>query len=84
MNEEIKPNYGHLNGMEPAFSQKSDHVRCINPEGLTKRELFAAMAMQGLLSTGANWFESQDGAHFSVKWADDLLAELAKPQEAAP
>ena len=52
--------------------------------GLTKRELFAAMAMQGLLSTGANWFESQDGAHFSVKWADALLVELAKPQEVSP
>lgn len=43
------------------------------------------MAMQGLLSAGgANQFESQDGAHFSVKWADALLAELAKPQEVAP
>jgi len=52
--------------------------------GLTKREMFAAMAMQGLLSTGANWFESKDGAHFSVKWADALLAELAKPQEPTP
>jgi len=51
---------------------------------MTIRERFAAMAMQGLLSTGANWFESQDGAHFSVKWADALLAELAKPQEVSP
>lgn len=58
--------------------------------GLTKRELFAAMAMQGLLADSCgNGVESvvpdgHDLAHIAsvaVKCADALLAELAKPQE---
>lgn len=83
MNEEIKPNYGHLNGMEPAFSQKSGHVRCVNPEGLTKRELFAAMAMQGLCAIPGR-FDVRQMASDAAHCADALLAELAKPQEVAP
>ena len=86
MNEEIKPNYGHLNGMEPAFSQKSGHVRCVNPEGLTKRELFAAMAMQGILSglPKAAEYCAATTVNCAICHADALLAELAKPQEVAP
>jgi hypothetical protein len=56
--------------------------------GLTKRELFAAMAMQGflsMLSTGRevtlkNGFTAAEGIAVSaVECADALLAELAKP-----
>ena len=50
--------------------------------GLTKRELFAAMAMQGLLS---NWealarmgFKAFEVEMFAVERADALLKELAK------
>ena len=44
--------------------------------GLTRRELFAAMAMQGLLAHfGA---QSGDGIKIAVDYADALLAELAK------
>jgi hypothetical protein len=47
--------------------------------GLTKRELFAAMAMQGLLATGEYWDDYADRtAAWAVKNADALLAELAK------
>lgn len=48
--------------------------------GLTKRELFAAMAMQGLLSNGS-LVNHPDEQYIigSVKAADALLAELAKP-----
>jgi hypothetical protein len=56
--------------------------------GLSKRELFAAMAMQGLLSSPCDLTEN--GKHvgkgqiyiakFSVEMADSLLAELAKKQ----
>lgn len=49
-----------------------------DPCGLTKRELFAAMAMQGL--SGASWTESvsaDDIARYSVQQADALLAALA-------
>lgn len=54
--------------------------------GLTKRELFAAMAIQGLL--GAAWHpdmgvspfsKPEETARTAVQIADALLAELAKP-----
>ncbi|MEM6836880.1 MAG: hypothetical protein AAF609_08485 [Cyanobacteria bacterium P01_C01_bin.120] len=44
--------------------------------GLTKRELFAAMAMQGLL-TSQSYFESNlDLAHAAVERADALIDAL--------
>lgn len=48
--------------------------------GLTKRELFAAMAMQGLAgqyASGGDFMESHV-AEGAVKMADALLKELAK------
>lgn len=45
--------------------------------GLTKRELFAAMAMQGMLT--ADYSSPVDElAHQAVVFADALLKELAK------
>ena len=51
--------------------------------GLTKRELFAAMAMQGIASNpNAAIIEGPDVvAGAAVEAADALLAELAKPKE---
>lgn len=51
--------------------------------GLTKRELFAAMAMQGIASNpNAATIEGPDVvAGAAVEAADALLAELAKPKE---
>lgn len=48
--------------------------------GLTKRELFAAMAMQGILSrSNTNWAMMElQLAEQSVRHADALIAELAK------
>lgn len=48
--------------------------------GLTKRELFAAMAMQGLAPAYANGGDFMEGhvAAGAVKLADALLKELAK------
>lgn len=48
--------------------------------GLTKREYFAAMAMQGLLAQDAdlNWGAPLI-ARYAVEQADELLAELEKP-----
>jgi hypothetical protein len=43
-------------------------------KGLTKREYFAAMAMQGLLSNPNTSFETRD----AVIIADALIAELNK------
>ena len=47
--------------------------------GLTKRELFAAMAMQGILAN-PSW-DVHDVPVVAVEAADALLAELAKPRE---
>lgn len=50
--------------------------------GLTKREVFAAAAMQGLLSANMAGITSEDKtklvAQVSVRCGDALLAELAK------
>lgn len=48
--------------------------------GLTKRELFAAMAMQGLAPTYAHGGDFMEAhvANGAVKLADALLKELAK------
>jgi hypothetical protein len=43
--------------------------------GLTKREYFAAMALQGLLSNNNNYVYSVKSA---VEFADDLIEELNK------
>ena len=57
-------------------------------EGLTKREYFAAMAMQGLLSTNGSYFPDTQfmgelAAKASVKYADALINALneEKPNE---
>ena len=61
----------------PAFPTENNGIYF---SGLTKRELFAAMAMQGLL---ANWSDLQrDGfldheiAEFAVQRADALIQAL--------
>ena len=45
--------------------------------GLTKREYFAAMAMQGLLTKFGNDYELQI-AKDAIYWADALIEELNK------
>jgi hypothetical protein len=48
--------------------------------GLTKREYFSAMAMQGLSSNLAGSLMNKDTvSYLSVKYADALIAELNKP-----
>lgn len=52
--------------------------------GLTKRELFAAMAMHGFItSTRSRWagYTIAEIAADATAMADALLAELAKPRE---
>lgn len=71
-----------LAGNDPLFTAVDGVALC----SLTKRELFAAMAMQGLL--GAAWHpdmgvspfsKPEETARTAVQIADALLAELAKP-----
>jgi hypothetical protein len=45
--------------------------------GLSKREWFAGLAMQALVSTG-DWENPQYVAVGAIKFADELLKELAK------
>lgn len=62
-----------LHRTHPAYYQK----------GISKREYFAAMAMQGLLASMGDHCVSADKiAEFAVGHADNLLEALS--QEAAP
>ncbi len=50
--------------------------------GLTKRELFAAMAMQGFAAKARSYeINGHTAAHSSIAWADALIRELAKTTE---
>lgn len=63
----------------PAFP--TGDFRNVNPvPGMTMRELFAAMAMQGMMAaeTAADDFVASGVAKRAVIYADALLAELAK------
>lgn len=52
---------------------------CIQEKGLSKREYFAAMAMQGILSNEDNSYETaEDKAETAVKSADALIEALNK------
>ena len=72
------------NGNYPAMPQEwKAHVEGMEQTGLTKREYFAGLAMQGLLSAiGSNKFEyeyefqHENLAMDAVASADALLAEL--------
>ncbi|WP_177177092.1 hypothetical protein [Stenotrophomonas indicatrix] len=48
--------------------------------GLTKRELFAAMALQGFMANKehAKWFDPDEDATYAVRIADCLLKALEK------
>lgn len=69
-------NNGDLPAM--AFSYKSSPTDHEIFHGLTKREQFAAMAMQGLLTSAQNTIDRGFIIKNSVDYADKLLAELAK------
>ena len=62
---------------DPAFPVTWANDAAAPDLGLTKRELFAALAMQGLTAFG-KYEEFEDFAHDAVKIADALLAELEK------
>lgn len=64
--------------------QNGSYVRVYHRQhGLTKRELFAAMAMQGILSSwpeNAN-YKPRPTAEEAIAFADALLAALNEPRE---
>lgn len=62
----------------PAFPCQNDNSCGDLMPGLTKRELFAAMAMQGLVASTALY--PSECAKRSVEHADALLAALDVPK----
>lgn len=58
------------------FPNVSDGVAI--SKGLTKRELFAAMAMQGMLANGLVRNAAHVNAIYAVQHADALINELNK------
>jgi hypothetical protein len=62
----------------PWVSNGGVHEHQVVEGGLTKREYFAAMLMQGITSNATTRSNPQDIAQASVAAADALLAELAK------
>jgi len=53
-------------------------------EGITKRELIAAMAMQGILSNSSHGIENdvhEDASDRAVRYADELLKQLESDKE---
>jgi hypothetical protein len=61
----------------PAFPLISDYGYIINA-GLTKREYFAVMALQGLLTDNESPNSREEFAGYAVKFADALIEELSK------
>lgn len=66
-------------GDQPAspLDQKLICPPCI---GMTKRELFAAMALQGLIANSTRSGTIEMAADYALQLADALLAELAENQ----
>jgi len=66
------------NGKQPAFPTTSEGA-AFGSQGLTKREYFAAMAMQGYLAGGSTESYESD-AKSAVKQSDALLKALAESE----
>ena len=67
------------NGKQEAFgfAAQLNNGESIYSAGLTKREYFAAMAMQGLVDRHISY---EVVAEHAVKYGDALLKELDKPK----
>lgn len=63
------------NGDDP-INQQNGHQ--FSQQGLTKREYFAGLALQGLLASGDDRPSAQDIVEASVIAADKLIEELNK------
>lgn len=53
----------------------------IGTNGMTLREHYAGIAMQALITAGANWYDVKGTASNAIKHADALIAELEKVAE---
>ena len=50
-------------------------------DGMTLRDYFAAVAMQGLIAADPGWAADGKGAALAYKIADDMLKERQKPKQ---
>lgn len=74
-----------INGAEHAFARPYSEYGQSQSAGLTKREYFAGLALQGLIASftekaaiGSWGTEIPEAVNVAVKYADALLLELAK------
>lgn len=67
---------------QPAFPITTQYVdawgnpKAVQYIGLSKREMFAAMAMQSLMGVYREWTNSYELSNVAVKYADALLEKL--------
>ena len=70
------------NGQEGAFACPDNGTESFTTwqgqKGLTKREHFAGLAMQGLLAKEGVWSSDEILAQRSIEIADELLKQLEK------
>jgi hypothetical protein len=67
------------NGKQSAFPLDGNHTGHPDTIGLTKREYFAGLAMQGLSANEAfQRLDSKQIAEYSIRRADELLKQLEK------
>jgi len=69
----------------PTFDLTRNEIKYpAHVQGMSKREYFAAMAMQGLLASGVDdsdhWTDSREVCEASVHYADALISALNHPQ----
>jgi hypothetical protein len=69
-----QPAFGFVDNRSSSYEDNEVHY------GLTKREYFAAMAMQGFLlhTTGTGLRSTKDYARKSIELADELLNQLGE------
>lgn len=67
-----------INPNDPAFPEIHNDSQMLDRHGLTKREYFAGLAMQGILSS-KNANPTISVRIWAVAEADALIAELSKP-----
>ena len=68
-----------MNGDKPAYPFAFDEMDVNRTSfGLTRRELFAAMAMQGLLTNYGLTADLREVSNSAARYADSLIAELDK------
>jgi len=80
MKNEIKPAFPYC-GMDTSSGSATDGDHFVQEKGLSKREYFAAMAMQGLLSHPSFSHGPEDIAIAAVNHADALLKQLETMNE---